>query len=383
MQKYNTDNFLNDWIKNQDYFEMLSIMGSLSKLFSDNTTPYLDYRLAENIFCKSFEAANNSRDCTAYDAQLGDLGIGIKTFILNKDASIEKVAEFNKLKPQLSPLKRKELALKIAEFRNKRIDLANDTYGVKKAHYHIVGRKEGLLRIFNTPYEKIELNNIHVTKDDETSIRFHDEKNEYTFNKSKSVLLKRFETPNTFKDVEVDILENPLDLLKRFFNQLNKNDKILIKGADYVILPLYSLRTKNVEEKSGLNQWNAGGRPRHEDELYIPVPIYIHKHYPDFFPEGDFALILPNGQELSAKLCQSNKKGLMSNPNRDLGHWLLRTILKKKPRTLVTMQDLNEFGFDSVCVEKTNLINNEGKLIYKIYFSESIENYDAFTTKLL
>ncbi|MBO5843742.1 MAG: hypothetical protein J6Q96_02605 [Bacteroidales bacterium] len=379
MQKYNTDNFLNDWIKNQDYFEMLSIMGSLSKLFSDNTTPYLDYRLAENIFCKSFEATNNSRDCTAYDAQLGDLGIGIKTFILNKDASIEKVAEFNKLKPQLSPLKRKELALKIAEFRNKRIDLANDTYGVKKAHYHIVGRKERLLRIFNTPYEKIELNNIHVTKDDETSIRFHDEKNEYTFNKSKSVLLKRFETPNTFKDVEVDILENPLDLLKRFFSQLNKNDKILIKGTDYVILPLYSLRTKNVEEKSGLNQWNAGGRPRHEDELYIPVPIHIHKHYPNFFPEGDFALILPNGQELSAKLCQSNKKGLMSNPNRELGHWLLRTVLKKPPRTLVTMQDLNEFGFDSVCVEKTNLLNQEGKLIYKIYFSESLENYDTFT----
>ena len=51
MQKYSTNNFLKDWNKNNEYFEMLSIMGSLSKLFSDNTTPYLDYRLAENIFC--------------------------------------------------------------------------------------------------------------------------------------------------------------------------------------------------------------------------------------------------------------------------------------------------------------------------------------------
>lgn len=379
MQKYSTNNFLKDWNKNNEYFEMLSIMGSLSKLFSDNTTPYLDYRLAENIFCKSFEATNNSRDCTSYDAQLGDLGIGIKTFILNKDASIEKIAEFNKLKPQLSPLKRKKLALKIAEFRNKRIDLANDTYGVKKTHYHIIGRKEGLLRIFNTPYEKIDLNNIHVIKDDETSIKFNDEKNEYIFNKSKSVLLKRFETPKLYKDVKVEILNDPIELLKHFFSQLKPQKNNLLKGRDYVILPLYSLKTKKVEEKSGLNQWNAGGRPRHEDELYIPVPINIHKYYPNFFPEGDFALILPNGQELSAKLCQSNKKGLMSNPNRDLGHWLLRTILKKPPRTLVTMQDLNEFGFDSVCVEKTNLLNQEGKLIYKIYFSESLENYDTFT----
>ena len=150
MQEYSANNFLENWSKNNEYFEVLSIMGSLSRLFSDNTIPYLDYRLAENIFCKYFDAHNNSRDCTAYDAQLNNLGIGIKTFILKNDSSIEKIAEFNKLKPQLNPLIRKDLALKIAEFRNKRIDLANDTYGVNNANYHIVGRKEGLLRIFNT-----------------------------------------------------------------------------------------------------------------------------------------------------------------------------------------------------------------------------------------
>jgi hypothetical protein len=379
MQKYNTNNFLKDWTKNNEYFEMLSIMGSLSRLFSDNTIPYLDYRLAENIFCKYFDASNNSRDCTAYDAQLSDLGIGIKTFILKNDSSVEKIAEFNKLKPQLNPLIKKDLALKIAEFRNKRIDFANDTYGINNANYHIVGRKEGLLRIFNTPYEKIDLNNIHVIKDDETSIKFNDEKNEYIFNKSKSVLLKRFETPQLYKDVKVEILNDPIELLKHFFSQLKHQKNKLLKGRDYVILPLYSLKTKKVEEKSGLNQWNAGGRPRHEDELYIPVPRFIHKNFEDFFPDGDFVLMLPNGKELSAKLCQAGKKGLMSNPNKDLGHWLLRTVLKKKPRTLVTMQDLYEFGFDSICIEKTNLLNQEGKLIYKIYFSESLENYDSFT----
>lgn len=380
MQKYNQDNFLTDWINNEEYFNMLSMMGSLSKLFSDSSIPYLDYRLAENLFCQYYQALNDARDCTSYDARLDYLGIGIKTFILKKDFSNEKIAEFNKLRPKLSNLSGKQLALKISEFRNQRIDFANNVYEIKNASYHIIGRQENVLKIFNTPYEKIDLNHIHIKKDDDTSIRFEDEINEYIFNKSKSVLLKKFNLPEVYKDVPVEILEDPLNLLRKFFSELKRTQQSLFKGIDYVILPLYSLRDKIVSPKSGLNQWNADGRPRHEDEIYIPVPSYIHKHYPNFFPNKTetFELILPNGKSLSAKMCQQGNKGLMSNPNRDLGNWLLRKVLKKPPRTLITMEDLNRFGFDSVCVQKMNYCNSENKRVYKIFFAQNMGGYDDF-----
>ncbi len=189
---------------------MLSIMGSLSGLFSDNRVPYLDYRLAENIFCRYFNAINYARDCTSYDARLGSLGIGIKTFILSSGNSNEKIAEFNKLKPQLNQLQGINLAKKIAEFRNKRIEFANNIYNINYSQYHIIGRQEGNLRIFNTPYDKINIENIHIKKDNETSISFNDETNEYIFNKSKSVLMQRFIVSDVYKDVKIEILKNPL-----------------------------------------------------------------------------------------------------------------------------------------------------------------------------
>ena len=70
--------FLTNWRHNTTYFEMLRLMASISHLFSESHTPYLDYRLTENLFCKYFEAHNDARSCTAYDARLARLGIGIE-----------------------------------------------------------------------------------------------------------------------------------------------------------------------------------------------------------------------------------------------------------------------------------------------------------------
>ena len=103
MSKHSYNNlsaFLKKWQDNVKYFNMLRLMAQLSKLFSENDTPYLDYRLTENLFCKYYKAVNDARSCTAYDARLVHVGIGIKTFILkgNGDYSVEKIAEFNKLK---------------------------------------------------------------------------------------------------------------------------------------------------------------------------------------------------------------------------------------------------------------------------------------------
>ena len=74
--------------------------------------------------------------------------------------------------------------------------------------------------------------------------------------------------------------------------------------------------------------------------------------YPDFFPPRDehFTLNLPDGSNLSAKVCQDNGKALMSTHNADLGEWILRKVLHKREGELVTMDDFYRFGIDSVCV---------------------------------
>lgn len=378
----NITEFLSGWNSNEKYFEMLGLMASLSKLFSENDVPYLDYRLTENLFCKYYNAINDARSCTAYDARFSSLGIGIKTFILNNNASTEKIAEFNKLRPQLENLKGEKLAYKLAEFRNERMRFADDTFNVHESLYHIVGRCSGLLRIFNLPYERINIDCIHNVKDKGSSISFEDDKNFYTFNRSKTVLMKRFVVPNTYRDISVDILSDPLTLLEKLLSeQTTPVYKPNIKGYDYVILPLYSTQQKgNVPIKSGLNQWNAGGRARNINEVYIPIPIKIHHLYPNFFPkrEEPFELQLPDGKKLSAKICQQGGKALMSNPNSELGEWLLRKILKKKEGSLVTKLDLDTFGFDSIMVVNTHTTNKDGLKVYRLEFTENQNNFQEF-----
>lgn len=378
----NLSEFLNGWSSNEKYFEMLGLMASLSKLFSENDVPYLDYRLTENLFCKYYNAINDARSCTAYDARFVGLGIGIKTFILNNNASTEKIAEFNKLRPHLVDLRGIELAKKLAEFRNERMRVADDIHNVSESQYHIVGRTSGLLRVFNVPYEKINIEQIRNVKDKGASLSFEDDKNFYSFNRSKTVLMKRFVVPDVYRDVSVDILSDPLILLEKLMTDKPAEiHRSAIKGHDYVVLPLYSTQQKGeVPEKSGLNQWNAGGRARNANEVYIPVPLKIHQLYPDFFPQRDepFELQLPDGKKLSAKICQQGGKALMSNPNSDLGEWLLRKILKKKEGSLVTKLDLDTFGFDSIMVVNTHDVNEEGLKIFKLEFAENQTNFQDF-----
>ncbi len=386
----NLTEFLKGWKGNTTYFEMLALMSSISKLFSESATPYLDYRLTENLFCKYFEAQNDARSCTAYDARLFGLGIGIKTFGINGGASKEKIAEFNKLKPRLSGLTGIDLARKISLFRNERMDFADNTYNVTEAIYHIVGRQDGCLKVFNSPYDRVEIDNISDVIDGEASISFNDGKHEYSFNKSKSVLLKKFVLPHDYVDVPVEILEEPLELLSTLLGKNSNTSSIHvhsykpeIRGYDYVILPLYSKRGGiiSVPERSGLNQWNANGRKRDENEVYIPIPKSIHNNYPHFFPQRDcpFELQLPDGNILSAKVCQDGGKALMSNPNSALGQWMLRKVLRKQVGQLLTMEDLNLFGIDSVKITSTHTTNSVGEAIYKISFSNSdYESYSSF-----
>ena len=51
---------------------VLRVIGSLSKLSTDGDIPYLYYRMAENIFCKAFQAMNLARSDTPFVLKLPD-----------------------------------------------------------------------------------------------------------------------------------------------------------------------------------------------------------------------------------------------------------------------------------------------------------------------
>lgn len=361
--------------KNGDYLKLLSAVSKLSGLFSESSVPFINYRVAENIFCRCFNAGNLSRSDTAFDANYNSVGIGLKTFTCLSNNSTEKVAEFNSLSRSLSKFKGKDLAIKLGEFRNERINLANRIYDIKSSMYHIVARKEKELLLYETDYNAIDLTNIHSVKENRAGLQFEDGHHSYSYNYSKSTLFRKFIIPQNAFRLPIEIIEDPFTLLLDLFE--NKDFKPatnqLVKGVNYVVLPLYGIngeKEKFVFEKSGLNQWNAGGRKRHVNEVYIPVPSEIHHKFPNFFPpvestKNHFSLHLPNGETFDASMCQTalieidgqkiNKgKGLMTKSNKGLGNWLLRMALQLKENELVTIQMLYKLEYDSVIILKEN-----------------------------
>lgn len=347
-----------DQENNGNYLKLLSAVSKLSGLFSESAIPFINYRVAENIFCRSFNAENLSRSDTAFDANFNSLGVGLKTFVCPTGNSTEKVAEFNSLSKTLSEFRGKELALKLAEFRNERIDLANRLYNIENSLYHIVARKENELLLFETDYDKIDINNINSVKQTSASLQFEDGKNFYNFNYSKSTLFRKFYIPQNAFRLPIEIIEDPYSLLLELFEDktLKPATDKLIKGENYVILPLYGVKNKQkfVFEKSGLNQWNAGGRKRDFGEVYIPIPSEIHRQFPNFFPPRDehFNLQIPTGEAFSAKVCQDNSKALMTNPNKALSDWLLRKVFQVAEGELLTIEKMEKLGFDSVIIIK-------------------------------
>lgn len=355
-----------------EYLEYLNCVCSLSSIFASSDSPYLDYRAAENIFCKAFEAENLSRSDCAIDAKKGKYGIGIKTFLQKNGKTLQKIAEFNKDAYQLLGKEPKEIVKIVSNLRNARLDFAKRVYDVDELIYHCVTREFNKISIFECPMDFINIDKIASIKVSGNNITFRDNLNEYSFNLSKSTLYKRFYTTNPLDSLDVKIINNPLNLINKINTDLEF--KSIKEDEEYIILPLYSERgIKNVPGKSGLNQWNAGGRKRNTNEVYIPIPMIIHRLFPNFFPERDidFVLLLPNGKQLSAKVCQDNSKALMSNPNKDLGDWILRDVLDLNVGQVLTYSDLEKIGLDAVVIYK------KSHNVFEINFVE-IGSYDDF-----
>ncbi|MES2805042.1 MAG: NgoFVII family restriction endonuclease [Bacteroidota bacterium] len=382
------------FLKNQpldninEYYNLLKIVGGLSNLFSESNEPYLYYRAAENIFCKAFDAVNHSRSDYSADASKDNNGIGLKTYLNKNGKTLQKIAEFNKDREDYNNLikRPKEFIHFISNLRNIRLDQTKGAHNVDDLLYHCVTREKEKYLIYEENMDYIDLRNINSIVRKKNSITFNDKLNDYNFNLSKSTLFKRFITVNPI-EIEVKIVNDPYETLKKIFDEYKLDFSKHKKNYDYVILPLFSPKSRKVEEKSGLNQWRSKDdkRKRKPDQVYIPVPMEIHNNFPNFFPEivkknkTHFNLHLPNGKIVKASMCQTavnkfselNKgKGLMSKPNKDLGQWILQEILKIPEGEKVTYEMLLDAGIDSVEVRKIDKQN------YEIDFKKVNSYYD-------
>lgn len=334
------------------YMEDLQVVGMLSYLFSDSSTPMLYYRATENLYCNAFNAENLSRSDVPADAKYKNIGVGIKTFLEGNKKTFQKIEEFNNQHSLYESLKPEQKIIKIAELRNNRLRFTMDTYGIEKLIFHCIVRNSEGFHFFEEPMDFIDIENIKVQSINKNTINFTDNKHNYKFNITKSTLYKQFFTNEYFADINVVIAGDPLSLIQR----PDINSIITITENEVLTLPLYSYShgKKVVPEKSGLNQWNATGRKRNPNEVYIPYPAKIRKEHLDFFPprEQCFDVRLPSGKIISMKVCQDGGKAIMSNPNKALGEWILREVLRLDELELLTYDKLLELGIDSVVFEK-------------------------------
>ena len=365
------------------YEKAVKSVGSLSRLFSDSSSPYLSPKFVEKLFVLT----SGSRDLATIDISFDAMtqasaGVGVKTFTASNFQSekSEKVAEFtaHASSGEFEGLPDDEIAYKVAEFRNARVNSDAKAFDIDldSSFYHCLVRSSGSCMVHEEPYHLIDLSRFKMVKGSRAggNPHFTDGQHKYSFSKAKNTLYRKFEIGkySNSETIEVKFLEDVFELLVA--GQLDLKAGLFASAeqptnSDFLVLPLYSSNGRVVKPKSGINQWNAGGRKRSFGEAYIPRPVEIANRFPDFFPPKDtsFTLRLPTGEEMSAKVCQENGKAVMSNPNTSLMNWLYiqiddtpeMSLARYNDKRPYTMRDLVRVGKDSVkftCVDRQNLI---------------------------
>ena len=128
--------------------------------------------------------------------------------------------------------------------------------------------------------DKIDIKNIELLqRSKQKIIKFSDGINKYSFSIKDSQLSKYFKLSSPVDSFDFSLNKKDLDYYIDYIVNKPKSKQPI----DSVVLKLYSERLNEVAEKSGLNQSYADGRARHPDEVYIPIPIAIHRDKPQFF----------------------------------------------------------------------------------------------------
>ena len=380
------------------YAALVRRVGAMSQLYSDNGAPFIHSRFAERLFVFITGGRDLARKDNSFDVIVnGSIGVGVKTFVRSSKAPgsrSEKVAEFAKdaSAGHFKNRSKEEIAVLAARLRNDRVVSNANVFSIdlSSSYYHCLVRVPGGAFVHEEPYGLINLDNLKPTNsrgveipnfalDGAGHVHFTDGLHKYIYNTSKNVLLRQFDTRVYFNSrfidipVEADILQRLAAEEALIRDIAEKNPTALevpssevipepVIGKDAVVLPLYSVKDRMVAVKSGLNQWLANGRSREFGEAYIPIPTWIHDKY-KFFPPRDvkFKLRLPNGDIISAKVCQDKGKALMSDPNKLLCDWLFKMIdgnegeiqQRLKDKRPYTYKDLARVGVDSVLVSKS------------------------------
>ena len=399
-----------------EYQALVKAACRLSGLFSGaSAAPYIDYRFVERLFVRCAGATDNSRRDDSFDAFVQVFadhraGVGVKTFTDRSGGrSMEKVAEFTRLArlERLAELSPEALVYKVAELRRRRVlsDTAANGVNLACSFYHCLVRgrdaKGAYAFVHEESYPLIDLWKL-APQDSQgrpldafpselagTTVHFTDGCRSYAYSTSKNVLLMRFDLQAGRRSprIPVEPASDPVALLLGLAGEGALWGQDLAAGQEacpeaedsrpYVVLPLYAPKSllsasPQVGPKSGINQWNAGGRPRKFGEAYIPVPKRLHgnSRLAGFFPAAGgvcrpFRLRLPDGSEVRAKLCQEGMKALMSDPNDDLARWLYAMIdgsfekaslrmREDEANRPYTYEDREVVGKDSVAVLKTD-----------------------------
>jgi len=375
------------------YVKVLQFASSISRLYSDNDSAYINYRMVEQAFIRVSGAIDLSRQDLSFDAlSVEGEGIGVKTFLSSQGSrKLEKVAEFTNqaARGTFAGLNHDEKASMVAKLRNDRISSDARELGIDEglAKYHCVVRSSTGGFVHEEPMPLLDVDSIRPTSpggspvskfpaETDGHVYFTDGLEQYKYDVSKNTLFKRFDL-GTGKNTELfklPIREDIWELLLRGEFNLDSvrviaesNGSLEFKSAaESVVLPLYSTRSGSygqVLPKSGINQWNAGGRARKFGEAYIPVPAALRDKAPDFFPDREtpFLLALPNGKIVKAKICQEGGKALMADPNTELLEWLFpildggqnKMLDRLRNQLPYTTSDLIRVDRDSVIIERS------------------------------
>lgn len=406
----------------KEYITFLQVYGALTNLFrqkSGDMIPYLDSKFQETIYAKVFKSQNVDIGNTPHDilSIFNDerIGIGLKTW-MNSKPSYQKVMQLKRFKPQIDEVlvtgDNESFAHILSSIKNERMLQDYERLGLSNDNniYHYVTRDEGKFVIQESSYPLVDINNLSHFNRTPTAFTWSDGLKEYKFTFSDSQIWQQFSLNNKdthiLEQFDVNIIDDPFQFLLESYMNLIGTTSSNQEQITIAYLPMYSYRSKQVEEKSGLNMWNGSSKNkgsstlRPDREIYIPIPMEFHKKFPNFFienihtviqqrkvikesnreldkhsrielPQIRFTIILPNGKEIPGLVTADNLKqfqsgGFMKNNSyeygqSELGNWLLDDVLKLDARQRVSKQWLEEKGTDSI---KLWYKNNDRTRIY-------------------